>query len=87
MKMEVERLKMEEEERIRMEAEQLALAEAERLRNINHYVIDLIERMTKQEIKHKYIDLLYPKPPVLNQTYYDGSQYIGSQKSCDEKLD
>jgi hypothetical protein len=73
MRKEAEQLSIDEEERIRMEAEQLALAEAERLRNINHYVIDLIEKMTKQEIKHKYIDLLYPKPPALNQTYYDGS--------------
>ncbi len=63
---------MEEDERLRLEAEALALAEAERM-NLNHYVIDLIETMTKQKIKHKYLDLLYPKPPVLNQTYYDGS--------------
>lgn len=38
---------MEEEERLRLEAEALALAEAERMKNINHYVIDLIETMTK----------------------------------------
>jgi hypothetical protein len=64
---------LEEDERLRLEAEALALAEAERMKNINHYVIDLIETMTKQKIKHKYLDLLYPKLPVLNQTYYDGS--------------
>jgi len=61
-----------EEERLRLEAEAKARAEAE-LRDINHIVINLIEKMTNTKIKHKYMDLLYPKPPVLNQTYYDGS--------------
>lgn len=76
----------EEQERLRLEAEAKAKADQEMM-NINHIVIDLIEKMTNTKIKHRYMDLLYPKPPVLNQTYYDGSQYFGTKRSNDEMLD
>ena len=46
----------------------------------NLTVIDLIEKMTKQKIKHKYMDLLEPKKVVKIGPYYDGSNY--KSKSC-----
>ena len=49
-------------------------------------MIEFIEKFISQKIQHKYSDLLNPKTQMLNQTYYDGSQYIGSKRSTDKKL-
>jgi len=63
-----------------------AKAEAERLKSKNQKFIEFIEQFTKKNIQDKYQDLLFPKPADLNQSYYDGSQYISSKRSTDEKL-